>query len=111
MSTADEYTPATFDVRADYVRDHTRNFDSYMVGRSLTSEQELYGARFDRWLEGERARARTEITPTQANNVLAVFMHQMDLRNWPTSADEVARAQQATLDHFQRMTDHTNRSE
>lgn len=66
MSTADEYTPATFDVRADYVRDHTRNFDSYMMGRSLTSEQERYGAQFDRWLEGERARARTETDSTLA---------------------------------------------
>ena len=50
-----EYTPTTEEVRADYVRDHTRNFDSYMVGRSLTSEQEFYGAKFDRWLAAHDA--------------------------------------------------------
>lgn len=58
--TADEYTPSTDEVRADYVRDHTRNFDSYQVGRSLTSEQEHYGGQFDRWLAGERARVLRE---------------------------------------------------
>ena len=47
--------PSTGEVRADYVRDHTRNFDSYMVGRSLTSEQEFYGAKFDRWLAAHDA--------------------------------------------------------
>lgn len=52
---SDEYTPTTEEVRADYVRDHTRNFDSYSVGRSLTSEQEVYGDRFDRWLAAHDA--------------------------------------------------------
>lgn len=54
------YTPTTEEVRAEYVRDHTRNFDSYTVGRSLTSEQEFYGARFDRWLSEVKARVWNE---------------------------------------------------
>ncbi|WP_353707624.1 hypothetical protein ABRQ22_17335 [Cellulosimicrobium sp. ES-005] len=61
----DDYTPSTDEVRADYVRDHTRNFDSYMTGRSLASEQEVYGARFDRWLaahdESVRAEERADV--------------------------------------------------
>ena len=53
-------TPSIAEVRADYVRDHTRNFDSYTVGRSLTSEQEIYGARFDRTIAAVIARAKRE---------------------------------------------------
>lgn len=56
-----DYTPSTDEVRADYVRDHTRNFDSYMTGRSLTSEQEVYGARYDRMIESVRAEERERI--------------------------------------------------
>lgn len=47
---SDPVIPSLGEVRADYIRDHTRNFDSYLVGRSLTSEQEFYGEKFDRWL-------------------------------------------------------------
>ena len=54
MSTADEYTPTTDEVRADYARSLTYpKFVSPIRARQ-----------FDRWLsallEGERARARTE---------------------------------------------------
>lgn len=55
-----DYTPTTNEVRADYVRDHTRNFDSYMAGRSVASEQEHYGDRFDRWLAEHDADLRAE---------------------------------------------------
>lgn len=47
---SDPVIPSLGEVRADYIRDHTRNFDSYLVGRSLASEQEFYGEKFDRWL-------------------------------------------------------------
>lgn len=50
-----EYTPSTEDVRSDFIDLHTRNFDSYQTGRTLTSEQGLYGSEFDRWLDNERA--------------------------------------------------------
>lgn len=39
--------PSLNEIRADFITLHTRNFDAYMVGRSLTSEQEFYGAQFD----------------------------------------------------------------
>ena len=52
---SDPITPSTAEVRADYIRDHTRNFDSYSVGRSLTSEQEFYSKKFDRWLAAHDA--------------------------------------------------------
>ena len=51
----DDYTPSLNEVRADYVAIHTRNFDSYGTGRSLTSEQEVYASRFDRWLASHDA--------------------------------------------------------
>ena len=51
----DDYTPSLNEVRADYVAIHTRNFDSYATGRSLTSEQEVYASRFDRWLASHDA--------------------------------------------------------
>ena len=58
MSTEDEYTPTTEEVRADHARSLTYpKFVSPIRARQ-----------FDRWLagllEGERARARTEITVT-----------------------------------------------
>ena len=53
-----EYTPTPNEIRADFITLHTRNFDSYTVGRSLTSEQEVYGDAFDRMIaEVERAAA------------------------------------------------------
>ena len=51
----DDYTPSLNEVRADYVAIHTRNFDSYATGRSLTSEQEFYASQFDRWLASHDA--------------------------------------------------------
>lgn len=39
--------PSINEIRADFIALHTRNFDAYMAGRSLTSEQEFYGAQFD----------------------------------------------------------------
>lgn len=39
--------PSINEVRADFIALHTRNFDAYMVGRSVASEQEFYGAQFD----------------------------------------------------------------
>ena len=62
---SDEYTPTTEEVRADYVRDHTRSFDPYSVGRSLTSEQEFYGDRFDRWLAAHDAEVLAAAGVTQ----------------------------------------------
>ena len=50
-----DYTPSLNEVRADYVAIHTRNFDSYATGRSLTSEQEFYASQFDRWLTAQDA--------------------------------------------------------
>ena len=68
-----EYTPTPNEIRADFITLHTRNFDSYTVGRSLTSEQEVYGDAFDRmiaevrreaaekaWREGELAGTRNQ---------------------------------------------------
>jgi hypothetical protein len=53
-----EYTPHPNEVRADFINLHTRNFDAYQAGRSLTSEQEVYGGVFDRMIaEVERAAA------------------------------------------------------
>ena len=51
----DDYTPSLNEVRAAYVAIHTRNFDSYATGRSLTSEQEFYASQFDRWLASHDA--------------------------------------------------------
>lgn len=51
-----DYTPTTNEIRADFITLHTRNFDSYTVDRSLSSEQEVYGDAFDRMIaEAERA--------------------------------------------------------
>ena len=59
-----EYTPTPNEARADFITLRTRNFDAYQVGRSLTSEQDFYGAQHDRMIaEVERtaaARARGE---------------------------------------------------
>lgn len=52
-----DYTPTPNEVRADFALLHTRNFDEYQVGRSLTSEQEFYGDIFDRVLAKVRAEA------------------------------------------------------
>ena len=54
------YIPTTGEVRSDYVRDHTRNFDSYLVGRTLTKEQESIGEQFDRWLDKVQEEAWAE---------------------------------------------------
>ena len=53
-------TPTTNEVRADFIALHTRNFDAYATGRSLTSEKEHYGEGFDRWLEQVKAEAWDE---------------------------------------------------
>ena len=45
-----EYTPTPNEARADFITLRTRNFDAYQVGRSLTSEQEFYGAQYDRMI-------------------------------------------------------------
>lgn len=57
---ADDYTPSINALRADYIALHTRNFDSYMTGRSLTSEQEHYGREFDAELAAIKAEAYDE---------------------------------------------------
>ena len=57
-----DYTPSLNEVRADYVAIHTRNFDSYATGRSLTSEQEFYASQFDRWLTAQDADVAERIT-------------------------------------------------
>lgn len=58
--TTDEYVPSECEVRADFVRTHTRNFDSYLMGRSLTSEQGHYGAQFDAMIARVRRAAARE---------------------------------------------------
>ena len=58
---SDDYTPTTGEVRADFVALHTRNFDAYAAGRSLTSEQEYYGEDFDRWLTAHDAEVAERI--------------------------------------------------
>lgn len=55
-----KYTPTTDEVRTVYVWTHTRNFDSYQVGRPLASEQKHYGDEFDRWLNRVKAEAWEE---------------------------------------------------
>ena len=64
----DQSIPSTGEVRADYVRGHTRNFDSYMVGRSLTSEQEFYGAKFDRWLAAHDAEVQAQVVAEEPSD-------------------------------------------
>ncbi|WP_279063678.1 hypothetical protein [Dermabacter hominis] len=55
-----KYTPTTSEVRTVYVWTHTRNFDSYQVGRTLASEQKHYGDEFDRWIDQVKAEAARE---------------------------------------------------
>ncbi len=52
--------PSLEEVRADFITLHTRSFDAYMVGRSLTSEQEFYGAQFDSVIRRIQAEALRE---------------------------------------------------
>jgi ABC-type Zn2+ transport system substrate-binding protein/surface adhesin len=54
-----DYTPTTDEVRADYVRDHTRGYDEYQGDQTLTAMQEHYGAEFDSWLAQHDAEVRT----------------------------------------------------
>lgn len=58
--TDSEYVPSEHEVRADFVLARTRNFDSYMMGRPLASEQKHYGDEFDRWLNRVKAEAWEE---------------------------------------------------
>lgn len=58
--TDSEHVPGERKVRADFVLARTRNFDSYMMGRPLASEQERYGDEFDRWLNQVKAEAWEE---------------------------------------------------
>lgn len=58
--TDSEHAPGERKVRADFVLARTRNFDSYMMGRPLASEQERYGDEFDRWLNQVKAEAWEE---------------------------------------------------
>ena len=57
---SEPYVPNLNEVRADFVALHTRNFDPYQAGRSLTSEQEYYGDQFDRFIAKVRADALRE---------------------------------------------------
>ena len=57
---SEPYVPNLNEVRADFVALHTRNFDPYQAGRSLTSEQEYYGDQFDRFIAKVRAGAKVE---------------------------------------------------
>lgn len=71
--TDSEYVPGEREVRADFVLARTRNFDSYMMGRPLASEQERYGDEFDRWIDKVKAEAARE-----ALTGLAVEMERLD---------------------------------
>lgn len=71
--TDSEYVPGERKVRADFVLARTRNFDSYMMGRTLASEQERYGDEFDRWIDKVKAEAARE-----ALTGLAVEMERLD---------------------------------
>ena len=81
MST-DEYVPSECEVRADFVQTHTRNFDSYLMGRSLTSEQEHYGAQFDAMI----ARVRRDAALTLAEHFSTEAIDQARQGN-PDGAD------------------------
>lgn len=46
----DPQAPTTEEVRSDYALTQIRNYDEYMTGRSLASEQARVAEAFDRWL-------------------------------------------------------------
>ncbi|WP_194385348.1 hypothetical protein [Microbacterium luteum] len=120
MSTADEYTPTTGDVREGYV-------DAKAIYDRTAS-----GAEFDRWLssllEGERARARTETSDAQryADDLLAYVdyclglpMYQNAISDYGEGVVETLRMVKRTLTNglhpdaraaAQHATNHTIRS-
>lgn len=55
-----EYVPSMNEIRADYMRGHTRHFDEYQVGHSRTVEEELWGEAFDQALTAHDARIASE---------------------------------------------------
>lgn len=89
-----EYTPTTDEVRADFVALHTRNFDAYAVGRSLTSEQEYYGEDFDRWLaahDAEVAERIAQAIEAEAHDIDCPCSHVEGLRDAARIAREVGK--------------------
>ena len=76
-----EYTPTPNEIRADFITLHTRNFDSYTVGRSLTSEQEVYGDAFDRMI--------AEVERAAAEKALTEFAAELDSREMPESGSHI----------------------
>lgn len=64
-----DYTPQPNEVRADFITLHTRNFDAYQAGRSLTSEQEVYGDVFDRMIAEVRREAAEKALTETANEL------------------------------------------
>ena len=89
---AEPITPSTAEVRADYILDHTRNFDSFQVGRSLTSEQEFYAAKFDQWLREERAKVLRKAEDVAADALRAWWTAETRPEDDTDSVMEVRRA-------------------
>lgn len=59
--------PLINEIRADYIREHTRTFDGGHPDRTLTSEQEFYGNRFDRAIARARAEALRDAAAATRN--------------------------------------------
>ena len=64
-----EYTPTPNEARADFITLRTRNFDAYQVGRSLTSEQEFYGAQYDRMIAAIEREAAAKALEEAADGI------------------------------------------
>lgn len=64
-----DHTPTTDEVRADYVRDHTRGYDEYQGDRTMTAVQEQYGAEFDAWIAQHDREVQAETLEAEAAKI------------------------------------------
>lgn len=87
--TDSEYVPGEREVRADFVLACTRNFDSYMMGRPLASEQERYGAQFDAWLARVRRDAAREALCGLAEHIDRIASQTLGVRVVSQKAQDV----------------------
>lgn len=96
--------PSLNEIRADFITLHTRNFDAYMVGRSLTSEQEFYGAQFDsviRRIQAEAIRTWADFQDAAIRNIAfaADDEDRAEVNRWTVSArvyaDRIERGETA----------------
>lgn len=97
MSTEDEYTPTTGFVRDAYIEGQM----DYSMPDHLP--EEAHGERFDRWLEGERASARTFAESDPEVEAAARAMYVIDPQLSMAGAKTLAKAA------LQAATHHTNR--